>query len=49
LYHLDISKTAPLVKSGIIAIAIFVTNFTYYYWRFNWQKRNKTAASLLHL
>jgi Na+/proline symporter/signal transduction histidine kinase len=44
LYHLDISKTAPLVKSGIIAIALLSQTLPIIIGGLYWQKRNKTAA-----
>lgn len=46
LYHLDISQTAPLVKSGIIAIALLSQTFPIIIGGLYWQKRNKTAAMI---
>ncbi|AGH45269.1 PAS domain-containing hybrid sensor histidine kinase/response regulator [Paraglaciecola psychrophila] len=46
LYHLDISKTAPLVKSGIIAIALLSQTLPIIIGGLYWQKRNKTAAMI---
>jgi Na+/proline symporter/signal transduction histidine kinase len=46
LYHLDISQTAPLVKSGIIAIALLSQTLPILIGGLYWQKRNKTAAMI---
>jgi len=46
LYHLDISQTAPLVKSGIIAIALLSQTLPIIIGGLYWQKRNKTAAMI---
>lgn len=46
LYHLDISQTAPLVKSGIIAIALLSQTLPIIIGGLYWQKRNKIAAMI---
>jgi len=46
LYHLDISQTAPLVKSGIITIALLSQTLPIIIGGLHWQKRNKTAAMI---
>ncbi|WP_339724953.1 PAS domain-containing hybrid sensor histidine kinase/response regulator [uncultured Paraglaciecola sp.] len=46
LYHLDISQTAPLVKSGIIAIALLSQTLPIIIGGLYWKKRNKTAAMI---
>ncbi|MEP2651824.1 MAG: PAS-domain containing protein, partial [Paraglaciecola sp.] len=46
LYHLDISKTAPLVKSGIIAIALLSQTFPIIIGGLYWRERNKNAAMI---
>ncbi|MEP1446658.1 MAG: PAS domain-containing hybrid sensor histidine kinase/response regulator [Paraglaciecola sp.] len=46
LYHLDISQTAPLVKSGIIAIALLSQTLPIIIGGLYWRKRNKTAAMI---
>jgi Na+/proline symporter/signal transduction histidine kinase len=46
LYHLDISQTAPLVKSGIIAIALLSQTLPIIVGGLYWQKRNKIAAMI---
>lgn len=46
LYHLDISQTAPLVKSGIIAIALLSQTLPIIVGGLYWSKRNKTAAMI---
>jgi Na+/proline symporter/signal transduction histidine kinase len=46
LYHLDISQSAPLVKSGIIAIALLSQTLPIIMGGLYWQKRNTTAAMI---
>ena len=46
LYHLDISQTAPLVKSGIIAIALLSQTLPIIIGGLYWQKRNTYAAMI---
>lgn len=46
LYHLDISQSASLVKSGIIAIALLSQTFPIIIGGLYWQKRNKIAAMI---
>lgn len=46
LYHLDISQSAPLVKSGIIAIALLSQTLPIIIGGLYWQQRNKTAAMI---
>ncbi len=43
LYHIDISQTAPLVKSGIIAIALLSQTLPIIIGGLYWQQRNKIA------
>lgn len=46
LYHLDISQKTPLVKSGIIAIALLSQTFPILMGGLYWRKRNKNAAMI---
>lgn len=46
LYHLDISQSASLVKSGIIAIALLSQTFPIIIGGLYWPKRNKIAAMI---
>jgi Na+/proline symporter/signal transduction histidine kinase/CheY-like chemotaxis protein len=46
LYHLDISQSAPLVKSGIIAIALLSQTMPIIILGLYWPKGNKLAAQL---
>ncbi|MFT4938962.1 MAG: Na+/proline symporter/signal transduction histidine kinase [Paraglaciecola sp.] len=46
LYHLDISQSAPLVKSGIIAIALLSQTMPIIISGLYWSKGNKLAAQL---
>jgi Na+/proline symporter len=46
LYHLDISQSAPLVKSGMIAIALLCQTMPIILLGLYWPKGNKLAAQL---
>jgi len=46
LYHLDISQSAPLVKSGMIAIALLSQTMPIMLLGLYWAKGNKLAAQL---
>ncbi|MGS2721621.1 PAS domain-containing hybrid sensor histidine kinase/response regulator [Paraglaciecola aestuariivivens] len=46
LYHLDISQSASLVKSGIIAVALLSQTFPIIIGGLYWPKRNKQAAMI---
>ena len=45
-YHLNISQTAPLVKSGFIALSLLAQMFPALVLGLYWSKANKTAALL---
>ncbi|MEW9798303.1 PAS domain-containing hybrid sensor histidine kinase/response regulator [Alteromonas sp. CYL-A6] len=45
-YHLNVSQSAPLVKSGIIAIALLSQSFPILMFGLYWRRSNRQAAQL---